>query len=169
VAVYQYQVPGVDLARLQAECLSAGLPVDAVNGGAIGSADVDIITSRDLTAQEKLTLDGVVAAHDGRPRRARPFLELQAQINALTANQKKAVGDDLFGPSNKWAADVSVNRGALAVLWLLTQLNLTAAQTAAAKVAGAALYCQDFPRYLDTPPLIAGVAIPGDEPIPVAP
>ena len=64
MASYPYQTPGpAEVGQLYQECLAAGLPVTAVNGGAMGSSIATEETSRELDAAEKTTLDGVVAAH----------------------------------------------------------------------------------------------------------
>jgi hypothetical protein len=57
---YDYARTDVDASKLQTEIAAAGLPVDHVLGGESGTT---VVTTRDLDATEKTTLDGVVAAH----------------------------------------------------------------------------------------------------------
>lgn len=168
MAVYQYDHNNVDLAKLWQETLAAGLPVDSVNGGALGSAEVYVNTARDLTPAELLTLDDVVRRHDGRQRRPRPLLTIYTEIASLSPTDRLAIGNDLFGASAKWSLDVGANRGSIFVLYMLTQLGLTTGQTNVAKQGAAAMYVQDNPKYLVNPAFLPGVNIPGDEPIPAA-
>lgn len=80
MATYDRAKPGADLAGLQAELLAAGMPVQYL----AGSGDlVRVVTSRDLTGPEVVTLDATVAAHDGdASRRA----EVRAVAGALAAD-----------------------------------------------------------------------------------
>lgn len=165
---YQKSYALLDEAKLKAECIAAGLPVTDVQraGDApeFPPSTVVVVTSRDLTGPEKTTLDGVVAAHDGRPRRPRPLPAIHADVLALNAQQKLNVANDLFGAGSKWATDAGSNRSGLFVMYtLVSQLGLTAAQTNAAKAAAAAMFAQDFPGYLVRPAFDGTINVPGDE------
>jgi hypothetical protein len=168
MAVYSYTKSPVDLSRLQAECVSAGLPVAYINGSVIDSS-IQINTSRDLTPQEIQTLDAVVASHDGRPRQKRPFIDIYNQINALTNQQKTAINNDLFGgpPANKWSRGNTPSTAAMAATYYSATVpnGITAAEKNTARLYIAAMYCYDNVNYLVRPSFDPTINVPGDEPI----
>jgi hypothetical protein len=166
MATYPYVKAGADLSRLQGECISAGLPVTHINGGAIGSPDIYVVTSRDLTASEITTLDGVVAAHDGRPRQPRTFGDILTEYNALPGATRTKVYQDLTAPANnpKWQEDRTSDFAALE--FLTAQPGGSSTSIDKAKSYLAVAYCQRYPTYLVNPPFAPEVNIPGDEPVP---
>jgi hypothetical protein len=167
MATYAYSVPNVDLGLLQTQCLAAGLPVAGVNGGAIGSGDVYVITSVDLTAQQKTTLDAVVSAHDGRPRRKRRLYDVFQAIGALSNSQKLAISSDLFsGTPPKFALDEGDDSPDLLVLYVLQLTGgLSTADKNLVKQAAASVYARDNPTYLVHPSFDPTINVPGEEPV----
>jgi hypothetical protein len=173
LATYFFEsVPNLDQAKLRQECIDAGLPVTGTLGGAIGSTSVTVVTSVDLTEGQVATLNAVVAAHDGRPRRTRKFIDVYLQVNALTNAQKDAVIADLqISPttaSSKWTGLKPPQDSPAAVLhWCGTNLaGATAAERRDAGVRIAVMWCQQNPLFLVNPtfhPSLSGVNIPGDE------
>lgn len=157
----------MDSAKLKTELTAAGLPVTDVQGGAIGSDQWTIVTSRDLTPAEVATMEGIVAAHDGRTRHPRTLFAIRADLNALSAGQKTAVWSDLSGGSPpKWALDAGRNAAAIAAIeWAATvPAGITAAERTEARLRLAAMYVQDNPAYLVNPAFDPTINVPGDEP-----
>jgi len=175
MAEYPYAKADADCAKLDQECQAAGLPVDYVNGAGIPTTDVIVVTSRDLTPAEVSTLDGVVAAHDGRPRRSRPLWAIRADIVTLANNQPAswaAIWTDLTAAvpgkaPRKYLMDYGTNAGPIFVFdWSLYVSGPTAAQQKAGQMSLVALYVQDNPSYLIHPPFDSSINIDGTEPIP---
>lgn len=162
MASHTYTKPGADLSRLQSECLAAGLPVTHLGGSGDG---VTVFTSRDLTAGEVVTLDSVVTAHDGRPRRKRTIYAIYTAIGALTATQQSAIWTDLTtGTPPKWATDAGPNAAAIAAIhWSAANSGATAANLNDARRRLAAMYAQDNPGYLVAPAFDPSINVSGDE------
>ena len=168
---YDYHKPGADVGRLATEITAAGLPLAAEAGvmGPDAADNVRVTTTRALTPSEKTTLDNVVAAHDGRPRRLRPLWAIRADVQALSAAQWTNVWNDLSAAAppvpRKYLSDYGVNAGPIFVFdWSLYVTGPTAAQQKAGQISLVAMYCQDRPNYLVNPPFAPLVSIPGDEP-----
>ena|SRR5215216_1968234 len=165
---YQRTAPGADPAKLQAELIAAGLPVLYVNGG---GDQVYVVTSRELTPAEVTTLDAVIAAHDGRPRRRRKLYDVYQAIGALSPAQKTAISGDLFGGSPpKFTQDEGADAADLLVLWTLQQVGgLSTTDKNLVKQAAAAIYVRDNVTYLVNQTFggaVAAINVPGDEVIP---
>jgi hypothetical protein len=167
---YPYVKPPAQLdpGKLVAECVAAGLPVIDVQGTGDGVETFNVLTSRTLTGDavtpptgEKATLDGVVAAHDGRPRRKRTLLAILTDIGNLSAAQQTAVWNDLTaGAVPKWKTTSSDQ-----CVWAK---GSQASTTTLEKQVAAAFYCREtgHEKYLVNPPFAPAVNIPGDEVIP---
>lgn len=165
---YEYQnaatIAGQVVAdRLQAEIASAGIV--GCTGVYTSFPNFFIGFDRNLTASQKTQLDGVVAAHDGRPRKLRTLFAIRADLNALTAARKTAVWNDInSGSPPKWALDVGVNAGAIsAIEWGATTAGGTVAVQTEARLRLVAMFCQDNPRYLVNPAFDSSINIAGDE------
>ena len=164
---YVYTKPGADAGRLASEITAQGLPL--VDGGGVQGPDAnDLVTirmTRDLSASEKTTLDEVVAAHDGRPRRARLIFDVWHDIGALTGTQKTKIWLDLqSGTPPKWTQDRGPNAADLHIVWLMaTQLGLVAADKQSSQQMLMSIYTVDNPTYLVHPPFDDTINVPGDE------
>lgn len=158
VATHPYSKVNVDLAKLQAECVAAALPVERIDGGALGSPDFFVITTRDLTAPEVATLNGIVAAHDGRARRKRFLNSILADITALSGPKQTAVWNDLnSGNPAKWRTLSSDQ-----AVWVKASQATT---TLLEKQVAVAFFVRENVKYLVNPAFDPSINIPGDEPI----
>jgi hypothetical protein len=162
VNTYYYSIPYADLGKLQQECIAAGLPVAYINGGTIPT-DVYVVTSRPLTPGEVTILDGVVAAHDGRPRKKRLLYDILTDYNALTGTQRtKTWADVTKGTPPLWATDAGPNAASVFSLnWSATQGGAPAQQDIA-KAYLISAYVQDNPKYLVNPAFDPTINLPGD-------
>jgi hypothetical protein len=160
---YTYAKDPVDGGRLQAEAAAAGLPVLHVN---TSPGTVHVVMTRDLTAPEVTTLDGVVAAHDGRPRRPRVLYNIYQDVNALTGAQKTNIGADLFGGSPpRVSTDTGPNAPDLLIIWTMRQLtSLAVADKRLLETDAISIYVLDNPTYLVHPSFDPSINLPGDEP-----
>lgn len=169
MATYQYikAYNTLNDSQLLAECVAAGLPATDVQRFGDAAQTMQVVTSRDLTAPEVTTLDGLVAAHDGRPRRKRTVFAIYTDLAALTATQRDAVWADLMGGNPpKLALDTGPNTADVFTMHFLSTAvsGLTAAEKNEAKRRTIAFYVQDNPAYLVNPPFAPAVNTPGDEP-----
>jgi len=174
---YDYGPGNYDLGKLDAEVRALQPPLSGyeyANGtGPIGQPATTAYLFFDaaLTPADKGRLDGVVAAHDGRPRRARPLWSIRADVQALTAAQWGNVWADLSAPvagqaPRKYLMDYGVNAGPIFVFdWSLYVSGPTAAQQKAGQISLTALYVQDNPTFLVKPPFDPSINVPGDEPV----
>lgn len=95
----------------------------------------------------------------------RPLMAIYTELNSLTGAQKTNIGADLFGASQKWATNIGTNRGAMFVIWALTQApGVTAGQIAFWKLVGTALYVQDNTAYLKNPAFDSSINVDGSQP-----
>lgn len=165
MADYVYQMAnGYNSDKLHAEVAASGLPgFEGVLGDAGG---VVLRFAADLTAAQKTTLDGVVAAHDPRPRRKRTIHAIYTDIGALTSAKQTAVWNDLnAGSPPKWALDAGPNAAAIvAIHWSAANSGATAANVNDARRRLAAAYVQDNVTYLLNPAFDPTISIPGEEP-----
>jgi hypothetical protein len=103
-------------------------------------------------------------------RQRRRLYDVFNDIGALTAAQKLAISNDLFGGSPpKFTQDTGDDAADLLVLYCLSQTGLSAADKNLVKQASAAIYARDNPAYLVGQTFggtVAAINIPGDEPIP---
>jgi len=165
---YTYNISNANPALLQDECVAAGLPVSYIQGGALGSDEVTVVTFRVLTQPEQTTLGDVVAAHDGRPRKARPLYAIRADVQALSVGQFNNVWNDLSAAAapapRKYLLDAGPNAAAIFCFdWCVYTSGGTAAQIKAAQLSLTAEYVQDNVKYLVHPPFDTSINIPGDE------
>jgi len=119
----------------------------------------------DVGMPARVAAEALISGWTWTERKTRSLLSLYTEISALSPSQKTAVAGDLFGASNKWSTNLGPNRSGMFVLYLLTQLGLSAAQNTAAKVAAAAMYCQDHPFYLINPSFDLSILVDGTEPV----
>jgi hypothetical protein len=168
MASYARNKTPLDPMQLEAELLGAELPVEYVNPGALGSGAFTVFTTRDLDATEVATMDEVIEAHDGRPRRPRLLVDIYQDVSALSGEQKTNIGTDLFGGSpSKLSQDSGPNAPDLLVLWTLRQLvTLSQADKRLLELDAITIYVHDNPRYLDPCLFDLTISIPGDEPVP---
>jgi hypothetical protein len=172
VAVYQYLKPYATLSnhQLLAECTAAGLPVTDVQTVGDEAETIHVVTSRDLMPAEKMTLDSLVEAHDGRPRRARSVFAIYADLSALTNAQQDAILADLqlaapLSTPPKWTTLRPPQDGpAFVAWWAATRLaGATAAEKRQAGGIIASMFAQQEPKYLVAPAFAPAINIPGDE------
>lgn len=176
---YGYSSGVYDTARLRDEIVAAGLPapVDLQGGGypAPGqpATAVSIGFDPDITPAQVTTLNAVVAAHNGQPRRARRVAAIYADLTGLTATQQDAILADLqvSQVQGKWS-QLSPPQDAPAAGLRWSAVSLSGATAGEKRQAGgwiAAMWCQQNPKYLVNPTFhasLSGVNIPGDEPVP---
>lgn len=174
MATYQYTKPYAQLQedKLKSECIAAGLPVTDVQRLGDEGETIFVITNRELTPAEVTTLDGLVAAHDGRPRKTRRLYDIYTDLNPaapspkITAAQLNTVWTDLTsGTPPKLSLDVGMNAASIFVMHFLgaTVAGLTTAEKNEAKRRAIAFYCQDNVNYLVNPAFDPSINIPGDE------
>jgi hypothetical protein len=121
----------------------------------------------DITAQQLVTLNGVIAAHvPAGPRKPRLLLDVYNDLVALSAAQKTNINADLFvGSPPKFTGDTGSSQADLLVLWTLQQVGgLSVGDKTLVKLAAAAIYCLDNPKYLVHPSFDATILVPGDQP-----
>jgi hypothetical protein len=178
MAQYPYSRANVNYDRLRDELVAAGLPIDYINAGALGTNDFYVFTSRDLTDAEKARLQAILDVHDPRPRRPKNIFSLlrdlkgqTAGVVGLTATQADVViiSLQLGSLSGRWTSLQPPQDGAACVAhWAATSLKgADAADKREAGLRILAMYIQQNPRYLVNPtfdPAVAGLNIPGDEP-----
>lgn len=166
MASYVRNKPGANLGSLQAELIAAGVPVEYINGS---GSDVMIVTTRDLTNPEQVTLTNIVAAHDGRPRTARALYLIYGDLLALSVAKKSSVWADISaGNPRKYFTGTGRNVAAIAAIDALIAnvTTMTAPQLTDSRLRLVSMYVQDNPKYLVNPAFDATINISGDEPIP---
>jgi hypothetical protein len=172
VATYTYakSYAQLDERKLRDEANAAGIPVTDVQRLGDEAETVYVITDRDLTPAEKAALDALVAAHDGRPRRARSLADIYDDLAGLLPAQQDAILADLqlgaaLSTSPKWTSLRPPQDGpAFAAWWAATKL--AGATNAEKRQAGgiiASMYAQQNPKYLVNPAFAPSVNVPGDE------
>lgn len=174
MAVYNYVKPigTVDLAKLQTEITAAGIAFLSVTGGAIGSGDITVTTIVPLSTEQEATLNAVIAAHDGRARRARPVFAIFAELAALGTGVQDGIIADLqlalplnSNPPPKWTTIKPPQDGSASAFRFVAVKGggYTAAEKREAAGWIVSMYCQQNPKYLVNPPGAPTVNIPGDE------
>jgi hypothetical protein len=101
-------------------------------------------------------------------RRKRTLLSILDSLNALTAAQKTAIGNDLFTmPDPKALTDAGPNAvGIFTLYWAVNTGGISPADKNLAKLYAAAYWAQDNPKAFVNPPYDPTINVPGDEPIP---
>lgn len=88
-----------------------------------------------------------------------------AQADTNRVNLTASITSAITRPG-RWSSNIGPNRSGMYVVYLLTKLGLSAVQTTAAKVSGAAMMAQDNPMYLVNPAFDPTINIDGSEVVP---
>jgi hypothetical protein len=168
MADYPYNRANVSYDRLRDELVAAGLPIDYINAGALGTNDFVIFTTRDLTDAEKVRIQAILDAHDPRPRRPRDVFAIYRDLSALTAAAQDPIVTDmqLGSLTGRWTTIKPPQDGAAAAFrWSAASLSgVSVGEKRQAAGWIIALYLQQHPAYLKNNPVSPTVNIPGDEP-----
>jgi hypothetical protein len=167
--IYTYPPRPVNGDVLNQEIVAAGLPAPRMEPYLDEIGQVIIVYDNPLSAAEKNTLDGVVAAHiPPGPRQTRNFWDILQDYQVVSgANRSKIYQDLTTGDPPKWATDQGPNKAAVAALHFSTvQPGGSPASLDMAKSYFATSFVQDNPTYLVNNPEFPGVNVPGDEPVP---
>jgi len=175
--LYHYGPGSYSTGQLASEIVAAGLPAPAdirgsgYTGPGTAATHIEIVYAAPLTPAQVNTLNATVAAHvPAGPRKARPLWQIRGDVQALSTAQFQNVWNDLSaavagGPPRKYLTDYGANVAGIFVFdWALYVSGPTAAQQRAGQLSLTAMYCQDNPRYLVSPPFDPSINVPGDEP-----
>lgn len=156
----------IDTARLDTALRAAGLPIDGLG---VDGETVNIFWQTQPTQQQLDTAAAIAADPYWKyARRQRSLWDIAGDLNALTAQQKTNVWNDLSaGTPARYKLDVGTNAGAISVLDLILAVSgLTGANLTNARLRLAACYVQDNPAYLKTPGFDGTINVLGDEQVP---
>ncbi len=158
----------IDPARIYDALIAAGLPVQSVRTTAGVPAAVWNAGVTPTTAQTNAANAILADPNVRNVMRPRLLVDIYADLQALSAANKTAVWNDLnSGTPKKYLAGRGGNAAAIAGLdWAVTNSGATGAALTAAQLRVAAMYCQDFPKYLVNPSFAASILIRGDEAAP---
>jgi hypothetical protein len=134
---------------------------------AAGAVDVHVLYRDGADPARVASCNAFIAGWTWVARRPRLLYDIYQSLGVLTAAQKQAIGNDLFGGSPpKFTQDKGPSAPSLLVLYTLIQTgNLSTGDKALVKQAAAAIYCLDNPRYLIAPAFDPSINVAGDEPV----
>lgn len=157
------------LIRLQMYLTYLGLPFVGIapSWDANGVETLTVEPAPTATQAQINQMNQIASTWDMRVYRTSRIYDILTAIQALTTTQKTNISNDLFsGTPLKALLDDGANASAIFCLYYIVQTaSMSGADKNLAKLYAAAMYCQDNPMYLITPPFDTSINVPGWSPI----